>query len=305
MKKNKYRKIALYIIVAAVLIAALYFINNPITANSIVNTNTTKVYEFARSAFPEYYSLLPPKPADFDEIQIMWQRGFIRDDPDRINASYWKQPEWFPRYPDGFVKVLDDLATSNRKPIWGIGIFDAQNYRLINKDWLENPTMPTTAGHGILEIKNDSVVISHRFWIRSSVGALQIFGVGLHESYPSEATLLANAMWGIDQQKVKQDPEMVKKYISVSAVEHECGCKEFNLGTYLPQLSPDYQKQVDVTAEINKDIPKGLYVVSVEVGSPTKDYQLDQSSKYGLTYTDPNIGMFVNPVSFELFIEVI
>lgn len=305
MKKNKYRKIALYIIVAAVLIAALYFINNLITANSIVNTNTTKVYEFTRSAFPEYYSLLPPKPANFNEIQLMWQRGFIRDDPDIINASYWKQPEWFPRYPDGFVKVLDDLATSDRKPVWSIGIFDAQNYRLINKDWLENPTMPTTAGHGILEIKNDSVAVSHRFWIRSSVGALQIFGVELHESYPSEAKLLANAMWGIDQQTVKQDPEMVKKYINVSAVEDECGCKEFNLGTYLPQLSPDYQKQVDVTAKIKKDIPKGLYVVSVEVGSPTKDYQENQSLKYGLTYTDPNIGMYVNPGSFDLFIEVI
>jgi len=303
LKKNKNkRRIALYIIVAVALIAGLYFINNPITGGFVADNTTIK---FSREKNPEWYSLLPPKPADFDQVKLMWERGIIRDVPERINESYWKQPEWFPEYERSFVNILESLATSNRLPVWSVGIFDVQVYRRINKDWLENPTIPTTQGHGIVEIKNDSVVVQHRFWTRASVGSLRWFGVGVKPVYPSKSLLLGSARWKIDKKEITQDPEVVKKYISVEAWESESGETEFNLGFYWPKLSPEYQKQVWVTAEINKDIPKGLYVVGVEVGGPSREYQHEQSLKYGLTYTDPNIGMSVNPGVFELFIEII
>jgi len=302
MKKN--RRIALYVIVAVFLIAVLYFANNPITGIFFAD-NTTREYKFSREEFPEYYSTLPPKPADFDQVRLMWETGIIRDIPERINISYWKQPEWFPEYEKTFVNALETIATSNRIPIWSVGIFDAQIYRRINKDWLENPTIPETQGHGIVEIKNESVVVKHRFWVRASVGSLRWFGVGLRPVYPSKSLLSGSARWKISKKDVTQDPEMVKQYISISAAESESNAEEFNLGIYWPELSPEYQKEVLVTAEIKKGIPKGLYVVGIEVGGPSREYQHEQSLKYGLTYTDPNIGMFVNPGKFELFIEII
>ncbi len=305
MKKN--RRIALYIIVAVALIAVLYFANNPITGSFFTgySDKTIEPIKFSREDFPEYYSSLPPKPADFDQIRLMWERGIIRDIPERINESYWKQPEWFPDYKKSFVSVLEDLSTSNRIPVWSVGIFNIQIYRRINKDWLENPTIPETQGHGIVEIKNDSVVIKHRFWIRSSVGSLRWFGVGLKPVYPQRSLIVGDPRWFIEKKEVTQDPEEVKKYIKIDMWEHATVGKEFNLGFYWPELSPEYQKQVWVTAEIDRDIPKGLYIIGVEVGKPSREYQHEQSLKYGLTYTDPNIAMHVNPGTFELFIEII
>jgi hypothetical protein len=304
LKKNSKKRIALYAIIAVVLIAALYTMNSstPITGNTVANT--TGKYDFSRNN-PDYYSLLPPKPADFDQIKTMLDTGIIRDFPDRINESYWKQPEWFPRYNEGFLATLNGIAATSRIPIWSVAIYDAQLYRQINKDWLENPTMPSTPDPALKEIKNDSIVLRHRFWVRSSVGSLQWFGVGLHETYPAQATLIGNMKVQISKQIVTQDSELVKKYISVDAVEGESGSKEFNLGFYWPKLSPEYQKQIWVTVEIKKSTPKGLYVVGVEPGSPSKDYQESQSLKYGLTYTDPNIGMYVSPGMFQLFIEIV
>jgi len=302
--KKSNKRVILYIAVAAVLIASLYLINNPIMGNII--GNPTSKYDFSRAANPDYYSLLPPKPSDFDEIKLMFERGIIRDNPERINESYWKQPEWFPNYEKTFLPILEDLIEAgNREPVWSLGIFDAQIYTRINQDWLQNPSQPETGGHGIFEIKEDSIVIKQRFWLRASPGALKYFGVGLQTNYPAEAKLLANAKWGINEETIKQDSNLTQKYIKSVAYEKESGKSEFTLGNYWPKLDPNYIKEIEVEAEINKDIPKGKYVLEVEATAPSREYQESQSLKYGLGYTDPNIGFFRGPSKFVLFIEII
>jgi hypothetical protein len=97
----------------------------------------------------------------------------------------------------------------------------------------------------------------------------------------------------------------VEKYITAYAGDTESGKSEFNLGTYWPKLSPDYLKEIELTTEISKDTPKGIYVVGVDMGAPSREYQQEQSLKYLLSYTDPNIGMYRGPSEFRLFIEVI
>lgn len=305
MKKSSKKRIALYAIVAVILIAAIYLINNSITGNAITSTNTG--YDFSRAKNPDYYSLLPPVPFDFSQIKLMWQQGIIRDDPDRINASYWKQPEWFPLYSENFVGTLNFIAETNRQPIWSLGIFDSQIYRAINQEWLQNATeIPEkTSGYGIVEIKNDNIIVKHRFWIRAAPGAAKIYGVGIYTSYPPTAYFEGNAAFGLPNQTIEQDPKIVEKYIKVNAVEHETGQTEFNLGAYWPKLDPEYVKQIEVTAEIEKDIPKGFYVVSVDASAPSREYQEQQSLKYLLSYTDPTIGMYRGPSNFRLFIEII
>lgn len=304
MKKNK-KRIALYAIFAVALIAFLYLMNNPITGNIITGANATQEYDFSRAKNPDYYSLLPPMPSDFNVIQLMWKQGIIRDDPDRINSSYWKQPEWFPNYGETFLPTLKFVAESNRMAIWSLGIFDAQIYRGISQEWLKNASeIPNTFGHGELEIKENSIIVKHRFWLRAAPSAAKIYGVGLSTVYPGETYLIGNLAIGIPNETIKQDPEITKKYIKASAVERDSDATEFNLGTYWPKLSPDYVKEIEVAAEIQKDIPKGMYVVGVDAGAPSREYQEEQSLKYLLTYTDPNIGMFRGPSEFRLFIEI-
>lgn len=293
----------MYIVIAVILIAALYYVNNPITGNII--TNTTAGSDYSRKNNPDYYSLLPPFPSDFYQVQLMWKQGIIRDDPNRINESYWKQPEWFPLYQESFLPTLSDIAKSNRIPVWSLGIFDAQIYRRINQDWLKNATeVPQTSGHGEVEIKENSIIINHRFWLRAAPGAIKFYGVRLYASYPSTTYLRGNEAVGITNETVIQDPEVTQKYIKVRAWEKYSGATEFNFGTYFPQLSPDYIKDIEVETEIQKNIPKGMYVVGVDAGAPSREYQEEQSLKYLLKYTDPNIGMFRGPTEFRLFIEI-
>ena len=54
-KKNQTKRITTYVIVAVVLIAALYLISNNIAGL----TDTTSDYDYSRQNNPEYYSLLP------------------------------------------------------------------------------------------------------------------------------------------------------------------------------------------------------------------------------------------------------
>jgi len=305
LKKNRNKRIVLYIVAAVILIALMYFANNSITGNVIVG-NTTKKFDYSRAGNPDYYSLLPSVPTDFDQVKIMWEKGIIRDDPDRIDETYWKQPEWFPKYQESFVPTLENLVEiGNIEPIWSLGIFDSQIYSIVNKAWLEDPTEIKTSGHGIVEIKNDSIIVKHRFWVRAVPGAVKHFGVGLSTAYPNEATVSSNAYWGIKEQKINQDIETAQKYIKAWSFEKESGSEEFTLGVYWPKIEPDYLKEIEVEAEINKEIPKGKYIVQINAEAPSREYQQDQSLKYGLAYTDPNIGMFKGPNKFTLFIEVI
>ncbi len=306
-KTNKNRRIAIYIVIAAVFIGLLYYASTQsetgVTGSTIINA---KEYDYSRAGNPEYYSLLPAKPADFDSIRLMWERGIIRDVPEKIDETYWKQPEWFPNYAKTFVPALEKLVEAgNREPIWSLGIFDSQIYRRINQGWLQNPYEPNTTGHGIIEIKNDSVIIKHRFWLRASPGATRRYGVGLSSVYPEKTYLKGNALWGIPEGTISQDAEIAKEYINLWAAEGESGGTEFSFGVYWPKLEPNYIREIWVTTEIKKDIPKGIYIVGIDAGAPSREYQHEQSLKYGLGYTDPNIGMYRGPSEFRIFIEII
>jgi len=302
LKKNKNNRFALYAIIAVVLISALYFANTAITGRAITNTNSGE-FDFSRGN-PDYYSLLPPKPADFSVIQLMWQKGIISDDAVRINSSYWKQPEWFPNY-NNFLLALESTAKDGRLPVWGLGIFDTQMYRQIDQQWLQTVTeIPKGVEYGVSEIKNNSIVVKNRFWIRAVSGTIKINGVRLSVFYPSTAYLKGNAEVGLLNETILQDSSITQKYIKAWALESETDQTEFNLGTYWPILSPDYIKEIEVTTEIDRNTPKGTYIVGVDMGAPSREYQQEQSLKYLLAYTDPNIGMFSGPNQFKLFIEV-
>lgn len=302
MKKNKYNKKVIIAMAAVVLTAALYIANGSITGNTIKDTSE---YEFSREKNPEYYSLLPSVPSDFPSVQLMWQKGIISDDAVRINASYWKQPEWFPNYAN-FLLALQSTAKDKRLPIWSLGIFDTQIYRQIDQQWLQTAKeIPKGTEYGVSEIKNNSIVVKNRFWIRAVTGAMKIYGVGLSVFYPSNAYLKGNVGIGLPNETVEQTPELTQKYMKAWAVDVETGKTEFNMGTYWPILSPDYVKEIELTTEIDRNTPKGTYVIGVDMGAPSREYQQEQNLKYLLAYTDPNIGMFAGPNQFRLFIEIV
>jgi hypothetical protein len=299
LKKTSNKKRFVLYIAAAIAVVAILFV-------VLYSQSPAKItYDFSRAANPEYYSLLPPMPSDFGQIQLLWQQGAIRDDPERINSSYWKQPEWFPLYTLNFVPTLKTIAEDERLAVWSLGVFDSQIYNRVNRDWLSNATsVPETIGKGVVEIGNNSIIIKHRFWIRAAPGAAKIYGVGLYPVYPSSAYLKGNDALGIPNDTLYQNPNVTEKYMSISAFDKETVSAEFNMGVYWPKLNPDYVREIEVTVEINKDTPKGTYILGIDAAAPSKEYQEEQSMKYLLKYTDPSIGMARFPSEFRLFVEI-
>jgi hypothetical protein len=298
-KTEKRKRFVLYVAAAIAVVAilsAVFYSQGPAKMNS----------DYSRTTNPNYYSLLPPMPSDFAQVQLLWQQEAIRDDPERINSSYWKQPEWFPLYSQNFVTTLNMIADENRMPIWSLGIFDSQIYNRINSEWLSNASsVPETAGRGVVEIGNNSIIIKHRFWLRAAPGAAKIYGVGLYPVYPGSSYLKGNQALGIPNETLSQDPNVTKSYISISAYESESMSTEFNMGVYWPKLEPEYVKEIEVTVEIQKNTPKGTYILGVDASAPSREYQEIQSLRYLLKYTDPSIGMARFPSEFRLFVEVI
>lgn len=296
MKKN--RRIFLYVILAVILIAALYLANNPITGSAITRTEEI---DFSRETYPEYYRLLPLKPSDFSEIRLMYTTGIITDIPERINESYWKQPEWFPLYEETFLPTLKMIVEQHRIAIWSIGIYPEQSYKKINQEWLQNPTIPKGSGHGIVEIKENSIVVKSRFWTRAAPGSVKYYGVKISAVYPEKSSIKGEPKFGLETQTVEQDPSITKQHINAWINEPT----EFNFEPYFPLLNPDYTKEIWLNVEIKKDTLKGKYVVIVDIGAPSREYQQEQNLKYGLAYTDPSIGMFAEPPTYKLLIEVV
>ena len=244
-------------------------------------------------------------PSDFSQIQLLWQQEAIRDDPQRINSSYWKQPEWFPLFSQNFVPTLNMIADENRMPVWSLGIFDSQIYNRINSEWLTNASsVPDTAGRGVVEVMNDSIVIKHRFWMRAAPGAAKIYGVGIYPVYPASSYLKGNDALGIPNETLYQNPNITQRYMNISAYESESNSTEFNMGTYWPKIDPDYVKEIEVTIVIQKNTSKGIYILGIDAAAPSRSYQEAQSLKYLLKYTDPSIGMARFPSEFRLFVEV-
>jgi hypothetical protein len=302
-KKNiKTNKFILFGAAIVVLTAFLYLASNMKVDELISASNA----DYSRGGNPDYYSLLPKMPSDFSQIRLMWEQGIIRDDPDRINSSYWKQPEWFPLYSENFVSTVNMIADENRLAVWSLGIFDSQIYNRINHDWLSTASsVPETSGKGKIIIEDDYVILQHRFWMRAAPGASKIYGIGLYPVYPGSAYLKGNEVLGIPNETVTQNPEIAKKYFKVTAYESETGSTEFNMGVYWPKLEPEYVREIEVQVEVSKDTPKGIYIVGVDMANPSRSYQEEQSLMYLLRYTDPSIGMSRSPSEFRLFIDVI
>lgn len=261
---------------------------------------------FTRECDPEYWSEIPEMPRDFETRKNQYQYNTIPDSPSVFTDAYWKQPEWVTRTGEevnNFYKILDGMM-EGRETIWCVGIYDAEKVLRLDGDELKmeepriNPEMEALMQLGLLSIDSNGLHISGRFWIRACPGARRHFGVKLSTYYPDSEAL--KEISGIVEGGVISSPaHTAMQYITLIP---EMG--HLTLGTYYPKLEYDYNREVNYELTIDKDIPKGWYIVGINAGVPDRSYQVNQSIEYGFAYTDPNIGMSAPERQFKIFIEV-
>ena len=285
-------------------IAAMIIISNK-SKMHISQTNDTEVC-FDRKCNPSYWEKIPPVPADFSTKKLQYQLNNIPDTPDVFTEDYWKQPEWVTSTImeiDTFYGMLEMVVKENRQVVWCTGIYPSQRPIIINKEMLEYGEMSEEAemliDMGLLSMDNDNIYFNGRFWNRACPGAIRCFGVKLNVIYPTSSPM--EGIYGIvGGALVNSTPEITEKYIHI-----ESPVDEYVLGRYFPRLEYDYNKEIPYTISINRDIPKGWYIIGFEAGSPTRSFQVNQSMIYGYNYTDPNIGAMRSPSQFKVFIGVV
>jgi hypothetical protein len=243
----------------------------------------------------EFFSKLPAKPNDFLTIQKLRESGIIEDNPERIDEKYWKQVDWMA---NGNLYI--DAASNcnpNYTPLWCAGIYDAQMvFRIENIGSLENNT-----------------IYDGRFWIRNIPCSRADFGIRLVPDYPMTKKLIGNIEFNANERIVTQDILTAMKYIKMKVMkvcDDSKNCVDgdtFLLGSTHPTLSYDYVKEVWFEIEIDRNIPKGWYVVSLNAVSPSKQFTSDQVWQHldmKKDYKDPNLGQACGVPEFDFFVEV-
>jgi len=281
----------LYVIITVICIASLGIamsLKKTDSANPNMNTNNFMMDK-------DYFSEIPEKPEDFAIIQQLRGAGVI-EDWSEIDERYWKQVEWMP-LPEKYLEAIEDIADKPYEPRWCAGTYDDMVERIKN-----------------IEASDNNTLFMGRFWIRTAPGSTRDFGIKLIPNYPKSKELIGNKKFGTRDMMITQDPEETKEHIRIRVLKvcsDSMNCEETNtfiLEPTLPKLYYDYVKEVWFEVEVDKDTPKGWYIVSLIAVAPDKKFTSDMTREHLYEkergYVDPNFGASCGIPAFFFFVEV-
>jgi len=226
---------------------------------------------------------LPDMPMDFYAKRVMYRYGLFEMDPELIGPEYWKQPEWYPKFEENTVKVLQN-APADRYGVCCFGIYPADAYMRLKIDGGEFHTFTKYA------------------WIRSAPLVELYQGIRLAPHYPKEGNVEKDVTPWQENPKIDfmQDPDVAKKYIGISFAP-----EQFLLEPSFPIFRKEYIKLIEMQFTIDPDIPKGNYIVGFDTVAPDKEVSIDWMLKYPGAYNDARMGMFFSPRQYRLFITIV
>ena len=193
------------------------------------------VYGLSLRIFEE----LPIMPADFlrKTYLIKVGRSF---DIEGLGPEYWKQPEFDPEFSRSGLKYWQDWSRSgfvkNHWTTMGIRSYPYSQYV---------ETVPGNSFNVTLFISAD--------WSVETYQGLRIRPVWI-DSAVSQSGGVLNSTPGAGD------------YINVNVTP-----VEFLLGPAFPKFTYDWTKRVVFTGKVDNNTPDGLYILSVDVGPPSKE----------------------------------
>ena len=225
---------------------------------------------------------LPLFPKDFYAKRVLYRYGLIEMDPNDITPEYWKQPEWFPRFEESTLNLLQN-APVDRYGVCCFGIYPADAFIK-------------------LEVGETEPYTFTKYTLIRSAPLVELYqGVRLDSYYPKEGKVEKDITPWQENPKIEfvQDPEIAKKYIHIS-IDPE----QFLLDPSFPIYKREYIKLITMAITIDPEIPKGNYIVGFDTVAPDEGVSKEWMLKYPGGYNDARMGMFFSPRQYRLFITI-
>lgn len=217
---------------------------------------------------------LPEIPKDFIQKTYLVKVGRSFD-IEYLGEEYWKQPEFDPEFSRQGLKYWLNWADSDfKKRHWTtIGIRSYPYSQNIN-------AKPGDSFNVTLFVSSDWSVETYQ-------------GIGITPLWLGSAVTP-----GGDFYNSSVDGDM---FINVNVTPNE-----FLLGPAFPKFSSEWIKKIKFTGKIDEKTPNGLYILSADIGAPSKDKSNEWFLDYLNLYSDgikmieldkPYLQVFINVVS--------
>ncbi len=279
----KYKRIHI-ILVILVIAAFAYFIastgepSKPVTEKKFLEkTAPKKIYNYTPGERPDYglsqamFRNLPPLPPDFWEVDEKFYQGGITDFVE-LGDEYYRQPEFYPTFEDNIEFIKNPQG--GRIYAFGIGAY------------------PGDIG---AEVPPDSIFTVATFF-HSSWLVETHQGVKLEAVYPERTDILNPDLQDVNF-TVKQEPSKMGKYFNVT-FDPEL----FVLGPTAPVFDENWTLKVKINVTVDKEAPKGTYVIGVNPVVPSPEYSELWLKTYE-KYSDA-AGFRIGRPSFQLVVFV-
>ncbi len=227
-----------------------------------------------KTDLPEiFFRNLPPFPEDFYRLRILVIYGKIYD-LDTVDETYWKQPEFIPGFEEHAVRLINQ-PQAGRWGAFGYGAYPADT------------SVSTSPGEEF-----EVVTFFHTSWLVETYQGIKPVVV-----YNAESQMPSQDLQG--SSTVSQDPEKVKTYFEVK-VDPEMTV----LGPTYPVLDYEWTKKIKVDVKVKEGTPPGKYVIGVNIGAPSADFNDQMYKKYLNLYTTSGNTVGVGRPFYQIAVEV-
>lgn len=227
-----------------------------------------------KSDLPDiFYQNMPPFPEDFYRLRILVIYGKITN-LDLVEEKYWKQPEFIPGFEEHAVRLMKTPQTG-RWGAFGYGVYPAD-------------TDVTTPADNEFTV----TTFVHTSWL---VETYQ--GVKFETVYKEKTTFPTQDLQGSSE--IQQNPDAVKDYFDVSY-----GPDVMVLEPTYPVLESGWIQKLKVTVKVKPNTPPGRYVIGVNIGSPSAEFNDEMMMKYLNYYTTGGSNVGVGRPFYQIAVTV-
>ncbi|VVB65471.1 Uncharacterised protein [Candidatus Gugararchaeum adminiculabundum] len=236
-------------------------------------------YGFGITGASVLFQKLPAFPTDFYKMRVQVRYNRITD-LTNLDAKYYKQPEFYPGFDDGFQAAGQGAKLYAAPPEGRWGAFGYGTYPA-------DAQVTTAAGQ---EFK--LTTFFHTGWLVESYQ-----GTRLTASYPETASLPNQEMTGANS--MVQDPVKTAGYFDVTVTPNV-----FLLDPAFPQFGENWAQKVIVDVKVKEGTPKGVYVIGINPSAPPAEQNDAWATQYTTAYTTAGAATSLDRPFYQIAVDV-
>ena len=221
------------------------------------------------------FSKLPEFPDDFYRVRTLVRLGRITD-LGSLEQRYWMQPEFFPKFEDVGVSLLQN-PPENRWGAYGIAVYPADSISTI--------------------VRGESLDIY--FFIKSNYLVETYQGVNLEPVFLEESSIETGFSFPDGSTDVRQNVSEVKKNLDVKVSPNP-----FILEPNFPIYNINGTRKIVMTVTVAEDTPPGNYAIGLDTADVPLEYEKQWIREYLNLYTSGGMTKIERPY-YQAFITVV